>query len=96
MAARQTTPQQQQETRQTFASLKPGDRIEVWHLVAVGPETWTTTTSGTVVATERGRHGLHFRRNFDDKVFSDFIRLRRDDGELTTVALDEFTTLRRL
>ena len=51
---------------------------------------------GTVVSTERGRHGLHFRRNFDDKVFSDFILLRRDDGELTTVALDEFTTLRRL
>ena len=34
-------------------------------------------TVGTVVHTERGRHGLHFRRNFDDKVFSDFILLRR-------------------
>jgi len=96
MAATQTSPQQQHQTRRTFEALKPGDRIEVAHVVAVGPQTWTAKTVGTVVRTERGRHGLHFRRNFDDKVFSDFILLERPDGELTTVALDEFTTLRRL
>ena len=56
---------------------------------------WTTKTCGTVVRTERLRHGLHFQRNFDDKVFSDVILLELPDGELTTVTLDEFTTLRR-
>ena len=96
MAATQTSPKQQLETRQTFQSLKPGDRVEVVHVVTIGPQTWTTTTVGTVVSTERGRHGLHYRRNFDDKVYSDFILVRRDNGELTTVALDEFTTLRVL
>jgi hypothetical protein len=96
MAATQTSPQQQLETRRTFESLQPGDRLEAVHVVTIGPQTWTTTTVGAVVRAERGRHGLHFRRNFDDKVFSDFILLRRDDGELTTVALDEFTTLRRV
>ena len=96
MAATQTSPQQQRETRETFEALQPGDPIEVAHVVTIGPQTWTTTSIGTVVRTERGRHGLHFQRNFDDKVFSDFILLRRDDGELTTLALDEFTTLRRL
>jgi len=96
MAATQTSQQQQQETRQMFEALNLGDRIDVAHIVTIGPRTWTTQSVGTVVRTERGRHGLHFRRNFDDKVFSDFILLRRDDGELTTVALDEFTTLRRL
>jgi hypothetical protein len=95
MAATQTSPQQQHETHETFESLQPGDRVEVAHVIAIGPQTWTTTSAGTVVRTERGRHGLHFRRNFDDKVYSDFILLRRDDGELTTIALDEFTTLRR-
>ena len=53
-------------------------------MIAIGPQTWATTSVGTVVNTERGRHGLHFRRNFDDKVYSDFILLKRDDGELTT------------
>ena len=58
--------------------------------------TWTTKTVGTVVRTERRRHGLHFRRNSDDKVYSDVIILARDDGELTTVTMDEFTQLRRV
>ena len=78
-----------------FAQLQPGDQIEVEHLVTVGTQSWTTTTRGTVVHTDRRRHGLHFRRNFDDKVYSDLIVLRREDGELTTVTMDEFTRLRR-
>jgi len=48
-----------------------------------------------VVRTERRRHGLHHERAPDDKVFSDLILLELPDGELTTVALDEFTTIRR-
>jgi hypothetical protein len=81
--------------RLLFDELTLGDRVEIDHQVTVGLRTWTTKTVGTVVRTERRRHGLHFQRNFDDKVFSDTILLRLPDGELTTVALDEFTTLRR-
>ncbi len=80
-----------------FAELKPGDRIEVDHGVKIGSSAaWTTKTTGAVVRTERRRHGLHFRRNPDDKVYSDVIILARDDGELTTVTMDEFTQLRRI
>jgi hypothetical protein len=49
-----------------------------------------------VLRAERRRHGLHFERSRDDKVFSDVLVLRRDDGELTTATLDEFTELTRL
>ena len=84
-------------TRQLFHELKPGDRVEIEHEVKVGSsKTWMTKTVGSVVRTERRRQGLHFRRNVDDKVFADLIVLARDDGELTTVALDEFTEIRRL
>jgi hypothetical protein len=79
-----------------FADLQPGDRVEVKHEVKVGFRSWNTVTSGTVVRTERRRHSLHFHRNMDDKVYSDMIVLRRDDGELTTVTLDEFTELSKL
>ncbi len=47
-----------------------------------------------MVRTERRRHGLHFRRNRDDKVFSDVIVLDRN-GELMTITMDEFTVLRK-
>jgi hypothetical protein len=80
-----------------FAELKPGDRVEVGHVVTIGSSAqWTTRTAGAVVRTERRRHGLHFRRNPDDKVYSDVLVLAREDGELTTVTMDEFTQLRRI
>jgi hypothetical protein len=81
--------------RDVFQDLKPGDRIEVEHTVTVGLKSWPTKTTGKVVRTERRRHGLHYRRNYDDKVFSDVILLELDGGELTTVTLDEFTFIRR-
>ena len=82
-------------TRELFSELKPGDLVEVVHDVKVGMRHWSTTTEGTVVRTERRRHGLHSRRNYDDKVYSDLIVLRLASGELTTVSIDEFTTLKR-
>jgi hypothetical protein len=88
--------ERQRAVRELYEQLRPGDRIEIEHVVTVGPRSWNARTAGTVVATERARHGLHFQRNFDDKVFSDAILLRKDDGELTTVTLDEFTSLTRL
>ena len=83
-------------SRQLFEQLEPGDRVEVVHEIKVGLKRWPNRITGIVVRTERRRHGLHFRRNLDDKVFSDVIVLKRDSGELTTVTLDEFTELRRL
>jgi hypothetical protein len=81
---------------ETFAELKPGDRVEVSHEVKVGFRHWSTKTIGTVVGKDRRRHSLHFNRNFDDKVYSDVLILKRDDGELTTITLDEFSELRKV
>lgn len=83
-------------SRDFVNALAPGDRVEVRHEVKVGLQRWATTTVGTVVRVERRRHGLHVRRGADDKVFSDIVILRRDDGELTTITVDEFTEIRKL
>jgi len=88
---------EERQSRALYEQLEPGDRVEVVHGVTVGSSaTWSTTTVGRVLRRERRRHGLHFRRNPDDKVYSDVLILTRDDGELTTVTMDEFTRLRRL
>ena len=84
------------QTLETFEALQPGDRVEVIHEVKVGFRTWSSRTTGTVVSKDRRRHSLHFNRNFDDKVYSDVLVLKRDDGELTTITLDEFSELRKL
>jgi hypothetical protein len=83
-------------TRDVLNTLRPGYRIEVIHEVKVGLKVWTTSTVGTVEQVHRRRHGLHFRRNLDDKVFSDEVTLRLDDGSLSTVSIDEFTEVNRL
>ena len=84
------------EMLKTFEQLRQGDRVEIDHEVKVGLSRWHAKTAGTVVRTERRRRGLHYDRNFDDDVFSDIIVLARDDGELTTVALDEFSSLEKI
>ena len=90
------TPEEFQ-SRNLYDHLQPGDRIEVIHGVTNGSSAqWSTTTIGKVLRRERRRHGLHFRRNPDDKVYSDVLILARDDGELTTVTMDEYTRLRKL
>ncbi len=83
-------------TREEVNALRPGDRVEILHEVKVGQRRWQSRTVGTVERVERRRHGLHFQRQFDDKVFSDLVVLRLDDGSLTTITFDEFTLLRRL
>jgi hypothetical protein len=84
------------QTKAQFDELKVGDRVEVEHVVTVGQKSWNAKTCGTVVRVERRRHGAHCRRNQDDKVFSDEILLELPDGEFTTVAVDEFTTIRHV
>jgi hypothetical protein len=83
-------------TRQLYETLTPGDPVEVTHIVKVGFRDWITKTTGTVVRKARERHSLHFRRAADEQVYRDILVLRRDDGELTTVTLDGFTTLNLL
>jgi len=84
------------QVRAQFDELKIGDRVEVEHVVTVGQKSWTAKAAGTVVRIERRRHGMHFRRNPDDKVHSDEVLLETSDGEFTSVALDEFSTIRHV
>jgi hypothetical protein len=96
MSVEPTTAMTNITTRETINELKPGDRVEVEHGVKVGMRTWSTKTVGEVIRFERRRHGLHFRRNVDDKAFSDLVVLKLYDGSLTTVTMDEFSTLKKL
>jgi len=88
-------PQTELQMRRLYEELQPADRVEITHQVKVGQKIWNTETVGAVVRKERRRHGLHFSRNRDDKVWSDVLILARDTGELTTVTIDEFTRIRR-
>ncbi len=84
------------ESRKLFTELQPGDKVHVDHTIKVGLSSWHKDITGTVVRTERQRNGLHYQRANDDKVYTDHIILRLEDGELTSVTMDEFTVLKRV
>ena len=87
--------QTEAESRILFTKLRSGDKVQVDHTIKVGLSSWHKTITGTVVRTERRRNGLHYKRANDDKVYTDHLLLRLEDGELTSVTMDEFTVLRR-
>jgi hypothetical protein len=80
-----------------FEALRPGDHVKITQRIKVGLKIWQTTVTGTVERTERRRNGVGVKRNFDDKAFTDVILLKKDgeDGEETTVAMDEYTHIHR-
>ena len=75
--------------------LKPGDRIEVEHIITTGPNTETTKTAGTVVRTERSCQGRLDCSSPGGGALADAILIELPDGELTSVAIDRITKLRR-
>jgi hypothetical protein len=52
----------------------------------------------TVAKKERRQCGVDsgFTRNWDDKYWFDHLVLRKDDGELTSLTMDEYTQLKHL
>lgn len=84
--------------RQLFVDLQPGELVEVVHHIKIGFKEHATQTVGVVVKKERRRSGMDsgFARNWDDKYWFDHLTLRKEDGELTAVTIDEYTDLRRL
>jgi hypothetical protein len=86
------------EMRQLYVDLQPGDFVEIVHHIKIGFKEHSTHTVGVVVKKERRRSGMDggFARHWDDKYWFDHLTLRKDDGELTALTMDEYTDLRRL
>jgi hypothetical protein len=84
--------------RQLYVDLQPGDSVEIVHHVKIGFQEHATHTVGVVVKKERRRSGMDsgFAHNWDNKYWFDHLTLRKDDGELTSVTIDEYMELRKL
>jgi hypothetical protein len=85
------------EVRQIYETLQLGERVEVVHRVQLGSRATESRTTGTLIRQARSELGADGgqRRWWDEKQWCDQLLLRQDDGELTTVTLDEYTVLRR-
>jgi len=73
--------------------LRPGARVKVIQQIAGRDYTWTSDVEGTVVSYEQAQTGSWFAHSRGDKLWLDRLTLRMDDGELTTLNLDEFSRI---
>jgi hypothetical protein len=81
---------------QTPLPFAAGTRVRVAQFVRVGSKEWTTYVTGTVEGSSlRPIGGMEM----GSKAFFSYqptLRLRLDDGEITTLALDERTAIETL
>jgi len=72
-------------------SLHPGARVRVTQQIAARDYAWSDETSGTVVSYEQQPTGSWYAHGRDDKLWLDRLTLRKLDGELTTLNLDDYS-----
>lgn len=68
-----------------------GTRVRVTQQVVTGRATTTTSVEGEVVRAGRQKTGSWFAHARDKKVWVDRVVIRRDDGELVTLNLDQYS-----
>lgn len=71
--------------------LKPGQKIRVFQEVDRREGNWTNEVVGTVVAVTAEKTGSWFAHGKDDRFWLWRVRLRKEDGELTTLTVDQYT-----
>ena len=76
-----------------LVTLKPGERITVTQTVRVGARKWTTTTTGVYRGLDYLATGLSTDRVPEDDIVVVTVHFTKDNGELSSVTLDENTQI---
>ncbi len=75
------------------ASLKPGVKVRVTQQIAARHYALTNETTGTVVRYDQRATGSWYAHSKNDKLWLDRLTLRKEDGELTTLNLDDYSAV---
>jgi hypothetical protein len=71
----------------------PGATVKVIQQIAARDYSWSSETAGTVVSFEQKQTGSWYAHSKNDKLWLDRLTIRKSDGELTTLSLDDFTRI---
>ena len=77
----------------TKQEIKPGQRIRILQEIERREGNWNSETVGEVLAVEAQQTGSWHAHGKDNKLWLTRIRLRKDNGEITTVVCDPATRL---
>jgi hypothetical protein len=73
--------------------LEPGQRIRITQTVRVGMKTWQATVIGTFRLINSLATGLATDRVPEDDIIIPIVHFTKDNGELSSVALDEHSKI---
>jgi hypothetical protein len=76
--------------------LKPGQRIEITQTVRVGSKSWPAKVAGVFRNVNYLATGLATHRRPEDDIVVPVVHFAKDNGELSSVSLDENTQIRLL
>lgn len=75
---------------------QPGDRIRVTQQLPQRDQTWTTAVEGEVIRYRQAKTGSWFAHGRHDRLWLDRLEVRLDDGEITTLNLDQYSVIETL
>jgi hypothetical protein len=73
--------------------LVPGARVRITQQIAARHYSWNSVIEGVIVDYAQQETGSWFAHSKDDKLWLDRLVLRKDDGEITTLNLDDYTAI---
>jgi hypothetical protein len=89
-----TTRALRPETLEVLAKLRPGQRLRITQTVRItSTRSWTTTVTGTFRALQALVTGLATDRVPEDDIIVPTVHFIKDNGEQSSVALDEFSKI---
>jgi hypothetical protein len=71
--------------------LVPGAQVKVTQQIAARDYTWTQEIRGTIESFAHKQTGSWFAHSKNDKLWLDRLVLKKVDGEITTLNLDDYT-----
>jgi hypothetical protein len=75
----------------TSKQLAPGTKVVVTQQIPARGRTWTNKVTGTVVSCDQKKTGSWYAHSKDDRLWLDRLVIRKDDGEITTLILDDYS-----
>ncbi|MCZ6834363.1 MAG: hypothetical protein O7G85_01180 [Planctomycetota bacterium] len=72
---------------------QPGRRVKIIQQVPRQEGAWSQSVEGVITRYQQAKTGSWFAHAKDDKLWLDRLELRLDDGELTTLNLDQYTRI---
>lgn len=79
-----------------FEALKPGQRVRIRQKIDRRERDWQTTVEGVIAQVEVAKTGSWYAHSKDNKFWLRRVRIRKDDGEISALNLDQFTEVELL